>query len=199
MRTNKDKEIDYIMRFLDLRDFPPESRSPQTVHEGTGTFLACQPPAHYPGVPANYHNTQSKTSLVIYFLPMLKWPFRPPALSYRWFINEFPSFIQPEDGRWFVSQVTGNLYLANARANDTGNYFCFTTINMDISTKSIFSKAVQLTVYSDGQCQAPYCPYWAETHFNALLKFHLLTLEYHLKHLYSLANRFPSKLVVQYL
>ncbi|KAA0707726.1 Contactin-2 Axonal glycoprotein TAG-1 [Triplophysa tibetana] len=71
------------------------------------------------------------------------------SLSYRWFINEFPSFIQPEDGRWFVSQVTGNLYLANARANDTGNYFCFTTINMDISTKSIFSKAVQLTVYSD--------------------------------------------------
>lgn len=72
------------------------------------------------------------------------------ALSYRWFINEFPNFIQPEAGRWFVSQVTGNLYLANARANDTGNYFCFTTINMDISTKSIFSKAVQLTVYPDG-------------------------------------------------
>lgn len=72
------------------------------------------------------------------------------ALSYRWFINEFPNFIQPEAGRWFVSQVTGNLYLANAKANDTANYFCFTTINMDISTKSIFSKAVQLTVYPDG-------------------------------------------------
>uniref|UniRef100_A0A672QZZ9 Contactin-2-like n=1 Tax=Sinocyclocheilus grahami TaxID=75366 RepID=A0A672QZZ9_SINGR len=107
------------LKFGYLHDFPPESRSPQTVHEGTGTFLACQPPAHY------------------------------PALSYRWFINEFPNFIQPEAGRWFVSQVTGNLYLANARANDTGNYFCFTTINMDISTKSIFSKAVQLTVYPD--------------------------------------------------
>uniref|UniRef100_A0A8C2BEL6 Contactin-3 n=1 Tax=Cyprinus carpio TaxID=7962 RepID=A0A8C2BEL6_CYPCA len=105
------------LKFGYLHDFPPESRSPQTVHEGAGTFLACQPPAHY------------------------------PALSYRWFINEFPNFIQPEGGRWFVSQVTGNLYLANARANDTGNYFCFTTINMDISTKSIFSKAVQLTVY----------------------------------------------------
>uniref|UniRef100_A0A8C1C148 Contactin 2 n=1 Tax=Cyprinus carpio carpio TaxID=630221 RepID=A0A8C1C148_CYPCA len=109
------------LKFGYLHDFPPESRSPQTVHEGTGTFLACQPPAHY------------------------------PALSYRWFINEFPNFIQPEAGRWFVSQVTGNLYLANAKANDTGNYFCFTTINMDISTKSIFSKAVQLTVYPDAQ------------------------------------------------
>uniref|UniRef100_A0A8C2AA82 Contactin 2 n=1 Tax=Cyprinus carpio TaxID=7962 RepID=A0A8C2AA82_CYPCA len=91
------------LKFGYLHDFPPESRSPQTVHEGTGTFLACQPPAHY------------------------------PALSYRWFINEFPNFIQPEAGRWFVSQVTGNLYLANAKANDTGNYFCFTTINMDIT------------------------------------------------------------------
>uniref|UniRef100_A0A8C1JFJ8 Contactin 2 n=1 Tax=Cyprinus carpio TaxID=7962 RepID=A0A8C1JFJ8_CYPCA len=109
------------LKFGYLHDFPPESRSPQTVHEGAGTFLACQPPAHY------------------------------PALSYRWFINEFPNFIQPEGGRWFVSQVTGNLYLANARANDTGNYFCFTTINMDISTKSIFSKAVQLTVYPNAQ------------------------------------------------
>uniref|UniRef100_A0A8C2A954 Contactin 2 n=1 Tax=Cyprinus carpio TaxID=7962 RepID=A0A8C2A954_CYPCA len=113
------------LKFGYLHDFPPESRSPQTVHEGTGTFLACQPPAHY------------------------------PALSYRWFINEFPNFIQPEAGRWFVSQVTGNLYLANAKANDTGNYFCFTTINMDISTKSIFSKAVQLTVYPDGLKASP--------------------------------------------
>lgn len=73
------------------------------------------------------------------------------ALSYRWILNDFPSFVQPDGGRWFVSQVTGNLYLANARANDTGNYFCLTTINMDITTKSTFSKAIQLTVLSDGQ------------------------------------------------
>lgn len=73
------------------------------------------------------------------------------ALSYRWILNDFPSFVQPDGGRWFVSQVTGNLYLANARVNDTGNYFCLTTINMDITTKSTFSKAIQLTVQSDSQ------------------------------------------------
>uniref|UniRef100_A0AAR2KVT5 Contactin 2 n=1 Tax=Pygocentrus nattereri TaxID=42514 RepID=A0AAR2KVT5_PYGNA len=106
------------LKFGYLRDFPSESRSPQTAYEGAGTFLACQAPAHY------------------------------PALSYRWILNEFPSFVQPDGGRWFVSQVTGNLYLANARANDTGSYFCLTTINMDISTKSTFSKAIQLTVKS---------------------------------------------------
>ncbi|XP_030634184.1 contactin-2 [Chanos chanos] len=107
------------LKFGYLHDFPPEGRSPQTAYEGAGTFLACQPPAHY------------------------------PALSYRWFINEFPNFIQPDGGRWFVSQVTGNLYLAQAKANDTGNYFCFATISTDISTKSIFSKAIQLTVQPD--------------------------------------------------
>lgn len=74
----------------------------------------------------------------------------PPALSYRWFINEFPNFLKKSDGRWFVSQVTGNLYLANAEQSDTANYFCFTTINMDISSKSTFSRPTQLTVLPEG-------------------------------------------------
>ncbi|XP_031133102.1 contactin-2 [Sander lucioperca] len=107
------------LKFGYLHDFPPDSRSPQTAYEGVGTFLACQPPIHY------------------------------PALSYRWLINEFPNFIKKDDSRWFVSQVTGNLYVARAEPNDTGNYFCFTTINMDISTKSTFSKANALTVMPD--------------------------------------------------
>lgn len=72
------------------------------------------------------------------------------ALSYRWFINEFPNFIKKANSRWFVSQVTGNLYIAKAELNDTGNYFCFTTINMDISSKSTFSRSNQLTVLPDG-------------------------------------------------
>lgn len=72
------------------------------------------------------------------------------ALSYRWYFNEFPNFIRKDDGRWFVSQVTGNLYLAKAELNDTGNYFCFTTMNLDINTKSTFSKGSLLTVMPDG-------------------------------------------------
>uniref|UniRef100_A0A3Q3W7P1 Uncharacterized protein n=1 Tax=Mola mola TaxID=94237 RepID=A0A3Q3W7P1_MOLML len=107
------------LKFGYLNDFPSDSRSPQTAYEGLGTFLACQPPPHY------------------------------PALSYRWFINEFPNFLKKGNGRWFVSQVTGNLYVAKAELNDTGNYFCFTTINMDISSKSTFSRSNQLTVLPD--------------------------------------------------
>uniref|UniRef100_H3CKT9 Contactin-3 n=1 Tax=Tetraodon nigroviridis TaxID=99883 RepID=H3CKT9_TETNG len=104
------------LKFGYLNDFPTDSRSPQTAYEGAGTFLACRPPPHY------------------------------PALSYRWFINEFPNFLKKSDGRWFVSQVTGNLYLANTEQSDTANYFCFTTINMEISSKSTFSRPIQLTV-----------------------------------------------------
>uniref|UniRef100_A0A1A8PDR6 Contactin 2 n=4 Tax=Nothobranchius rachovii TaxID=451742 RepID=A0A1A8PDR6_9TELE len=107
------------VKFGYLHDFSADSRSPKTVYEGVGTSIPCQPPPHY------------------------------PALSYRWLINEFPNFIRKEDGRWFVSQVTGNLYLAKAEPNDSGNYFCFTTINLDISTKSTFSKANPLTVLPD--------------------------------------------------
>ncbi|XP_056128734.1 contactin-2 [Lampris incognitus] len=104
------------VKFGYLHDFPSDNRSPQTAYEGVGTFLACQPPPHY------------------------------PALYYRWYLNEFPSIIKPDNSRWFVSQITGNLYLAKAEPNDTGNYFCFTTINMDVSIKSTFSMANQLTM-----------------------------------------------------
>ncbi|XP_066559318.1 contactin-2 isoform X2 [Amia ocellicauda] len=107
------------VRFGYLREFPPDERSPQTVYEGAGTVIPCQPPPHY------------------------------PALSYRWFVNEFPTFVQPDRGRWFVSQVTGNLYLAKAEPNDTGNYFCFGTNSMEFTTKSVFSKPNQLTVQPD--------------------------------------------------
>ncbi|KAM6927298.1 contactin-2 [Xenentodon cancila] len=107
------------LKFGYLHDFSPDSRSPKTAYDGVGTFLACQPPPHY------------------------------PALSYRWLINDFPNFIKKDDRRWFVSQVTGNLYVAKAEPNDTGNYYCFTTINLEISTKSTFSKAIPLTVLPD--------------------------------------------------
>ncbi|XP_048878465.1 contactin-2 [Brienomyrus brachyistius] len=107
------------LRFGYLHDFPPDERSSQTVYEGAGAALTCQPPSHY------------------------------PTLSYRWFFNEFPNFVQTTDGRWFISQVTGNLYIASAEVKDSGNYFCFTTNNMEISTKSVFSRANPLTVLSD--------------------------------------------------
>ncbi|XP_061075528.1 contactin-2 [Conger conger] len=107
------------LKFGYLQEFSPEERSPHTVYEGAGVTLICQPPPHY------------------------------PALSYHWFLNDFPFFVKSEKGRKFVSQVTGNLYMARAEANDSGNYFCFTKSHMASTTKSVFSTANQLIVQPD--------------------------------------------------
>ncbi|XP_033618099.1 contactin-2 isoform X2 [Fukomys damarensis] len=71
-----------------------------------------------------------------------------PGLSYRWLLNEFPNFI-PTDGRHFVSQTTGNLYIARTNASDLGNYSCLATSHMDFSTKSVFSKFAQLNLAAE--------------------------------------------------
>ncbi|KAB0391755.1 hypothetical protein E2I00_005187 [Balaenoptera physalus] len=70
------------------------------------------------------------------------------GLSYRWLLNEFPNFI-PTDGRHFVSQTTGNLYIARTNASDLGNYSCLATSHMDFSTKSVFSKFAQLNLAAE--------------------------------------------------
>ncbi|XP_075766622.1 contactin-2 [Pelodiscus sinensis] len=71
-----------------------------------------------------------------------------PGLSYRWLLNEFPNFI-PADGRRFVSQVTGNLYIAKTEASDLGNYSCFATSHIDFITKSVFSKFARLNLMAE--------------------------------------------------
>uniref|UniRef100_A0A8C8SDJ6 Contactin-3 n=1 Tax=Pelusios castaneus TaxID=367368 RepID=A0A8C8SDJ6_9SAUR len=78
-----------------------------------------------------------------------------PGLSYRWLLNEFPNFI-PADGRRFVSQMTGNLYIAKTEASDQGNYSCFATSHIDFITKSVFSKFARLSlVAEDARHYAP--------------------------------------------
>ncbi|XP_019402115.1 PREDICTED: contactin-2 [Crocodylus porosus] len=78
-----------------------------------------------------------------------------PGLSYRWLLNEFPNFI-PGDGRRFVSQTTGNLYIAKTEASDLGNYSCFATSHIDFITKSVFSKFARLNlVAEDARQYAP--------------------------------------------
>jgi len=47
----------------------------------------------------------------------------PPELTYAWLFNEYPYFVQ-QDNRRFVSQRTGNLYIAKVEPSDVGNYTC---------------------------------------------------------------------------
>ncbi|XP_004443933.1 PREDICTED: contactin-6-like [Ceratotherium simum simum] len=49
-----------------------------------------------------------------------------PDLSYAWTFNDNPLYVQ-EDNRRFVSQETGNLYIAKVEPSDVGNYTCFIT------------------------------------------------------------------------
>ncbi|XP_029429716.1 contactin-2 isoform X2 [Rhinatrema bivittatum] len=80
-------------------------------------------------------------------------PCRPPphypGLSYRWFLNEFPNFIAA-DRRRFISQVTGNLYVARTELKDQGTYSCFATSHIDFAMKSVFSTPTWLNVTADG-------------------------------------------------
>uniref|UniRef100_A0A8C5LUX6 Contactin 2 n=1 Tax=Leptobrachium leishanense TaxID=445787 RepID=A0A8C5LUX6_9ANUR len=104
-----------LLRFGYLNEFPSEERDPVKVTEGWGVMLPCNPPQHYPG------------------------------LSYRWLLNEFPSFLTT-DSRCFVSQVTGNLYIARTEAQDDGEYSCLTTSHISFTTKSVYSTFSKLTV-----------------------------------------------------
>ncbi|KAF3696754.1 Contactin-4 Brain-derived immunoglobulin superfamily protein 2 [Channa argus] len=47
-------------------------------------------------------------------------------LTFTWIFNEYPSFVV-QDIRRFVSQKTGNLYIAKVEPSDVGNYTCVVT------------------------------------------------------------------------
>uniref|UniRef100_A0A8C4F8V5 Contactin 1 n=1 Tax=Dicentrarchus labrax TaxID=13489 RepID=A0A8C4F8V5_DICLA len=74
--------------------FSSEERESVYVKEGQGAVLLCAPPPHYPA-----------------------------ELSFRWILNEFPTFISL-DKRRFISQITGNLYISKVESSDSGNYSC---------------------------------------------------------------------------
>ncbi|XP_075905735.1 contactin-1a [Nelusetta ayraudi] len=92
--------------------FSSEERLKVQVKEGQGAVLLCAPPPHYPA-----------------------------ELSFRWILNEFPTFI-PLDKRRFVSQTTGNLYISKVDSSDSGNYSCIAS-SPSIS-KSVFSNYIPL-------------------------------------------------------
>lgn len=100
------------VQFGYLDVFSSEEREAVYVKEGQGAVLLCAPPPHYPA-----------------------------DLSFRWMLNEFPTFIQL-DKRRFVSQTTGNLYISMVDSSDSGNYSCF--VSSPSISKSVFSKFIPL-------------------------------------------------------
>uniref|UniRef100_A0A8C5KKF8 Contactin 6 n=1 Tax=Jaculus jaculus TaxID=51337 RepID=A0A8C5KKF8_JACJA len=68
-------------------------------------------------------------------------------LSYAWTFNDNPLYVQ-EDNRRFVSQETGNLYIAKVEPSDVGNYTCFVT-NKE-AQRSVQGPPTPLVLRNDG-------------------------------------------------
>uniref|UniRef100_S4RQI7 Contactin 3b n=1 Tax=Petromyzon marinus TaxID=7757 RepID=S4RQI7_PETMA len=106
----------------DLDPFPVEERDPVHVRLHAGLVLVCAPPPHSPGL----------------------------GLRFRWLFNEFPALVQ-QDARRYVSQATGDLYVARAEAGDGGRYSCYVTASIMGSHTSVLSSFVSLGLKKDGE------------------------------------------------
>ena len=72
----------------------------------------------------------------------------PPDLSYAWVFNEYPYFVQ-QDHRRFVSQKTGNLYIAKVEPSDVGNYTC--VVMNSVTKGKVQSSPTSLVLRSGGR------------------------------------------------
>ncbi|NXN06871.1 CNTN6 protein, partial [Indicator maculatus] len=69
------------------------------------------------------------------------------GLSYTWTFNDSTLHVQ-EDGRRFVSQETGNLYIAKVEPSDVGNYTCVVTNPK--AEQTVWGPPTPLTLRTDG-------------------------------------------------
>lgn len=76
---------------------------------------------------------------------------RPADLTYAWVFNEYPYFVQ-QDNRRFVSQQTGNLYIAKVEPSDVGNYTC--VVMNSITKGKVHSSPTSLILRTDGKTTA---------------------------------------------
>ncbi|KAF3689443.1 Contactin-4 Brain-derived immunoglobulin superfamily protein 2 [Channa argus] len=68
-------------------------------------------------------------------------------LSFSWIFNEYPTFVS-QDNRRFISQETGNLYIAKVEPSDVGNYTCVVTNT--VTKTRVQGPSTPLVLRSDG-------------------------------------------------
>ncbi|XP_047439270.1 contactin-4 isoform X2 [Mugil cephalus] len=68
-------------------------------------------------------------------------------LTFTWIFNEYPSFVV-QDTRRFVSQKTGNLFIAKVEPSDVGNYTCVVTNT--VTKSSVQGPPTPLVLRVDG-------------------------------------------------
>lgn len=67
-------------------------------------------------------------------------------LSYAWIFNDYPAY---QDNRRFVSQETGNLYIAKVETSDVGNYTCVVTNT--VTNHKVLGPPTPLILRNDGE------------------------------------------------
>ncbi|MGH0168169.1 UNVERIFIED_CONTAM: hypothetical protein FKN15_053686 [Acipenser sinensis] len=75
------------------------------------------------------------------------------GLMYSWIFNEYPAFMQ-QDTRRFVSQETGNMYIAKVEPSDVGNYTCVVTNT--VTNSRVQGPTTPLVLRTDAQ------PHWLQ-------------------------------------
>ncbi|KAF7250087.1 Contactin-4 [Varanus komodoensis] len=79
-------------------------------------------------------------------------------LIYAWIFNEYPSFVH-QDNRRFVSQETGNLYIAKVEKSDVGNYTCVVTNT--VTNNRVLGPPTPLILRNDGNSgEQESCPHY---------------------------------------
>ncbi|XP_018589568.2 contactin-3 [Scleropages formosus] len=74
-------------------------------------------------------------------------PMHSGELTFAWVFNEYPYFVQ-QDNRRFVSQETGNLYIAKVEPSDVGNYTC--VVVNTVTKEKALSSPTPLVLRTDG-------------------------------------------------
>ncbi|XP_077398452.1 contactin-4 isoform X1 [Vanacampus margaritifer] len=74
-------------------------------------------------------------------------PLHSGDLTFTWIFNQYPSFVI-QDTRRFVSQKTGNLYIAKVEPSDVGNYTCVVTNT--VTKSSVQGPPTPLVLRVDG-------------------------------------------------
>ncbi len=97
----------------------------------------------------NLSSQECLASLVdVFWIIYVLFPISFPDLSFAWVFNEYPYFVQ-QDNRRFVSQETGNLYIAKVEPSDVGNYTCV-VVNR-ITKGKVLSSPTPLVLRTDGK------------------------------------------------
>lgn len=72
-------------------------------------------------------------------------------LVFSWIFNEYPTFVK-QDTRRFISQETGNLYIAKVEPSDVGNYTCVVTNT--VTKTRVQGPRTPLVLRSDGEARS---------------------------------------------